>query len=344
MKLQRFLLTIVLPLGLVGCQTSLQKAAENGQTRRVEQIIARGADVNALDAEGRTALDRAAANDRVEIVQSLLNHGANPNQANRDGMTPLHLAAREGRSASASALLARGAEVNGLDSEGWTPLMYAAYNGFTGVARVLLSQGAGVNLKSKNGYSALSLAADKNQEAMVQLLIQSGADVNSADNKGKTAAFYTESDNVLIMLKNAGAKIQEIVPSSLAGKTITFDYSTSRGLSSEDCGYTWREENGGSRTSYRLTSTRNSGRRPETEDVGNGGWIAYIRGSDGYKQTTSYDYRKTGRDTAELTTSGIESFNTYVLRFDSPTSGTASSEGDGETFAWKYSGIRFSIK
>lgn len=344
MKLQRFLLTVVLPLGLVGCQTSLQKAAENGQTRRVEQIIARGADVNALDAEGRTALDRAAANDRVEIVQSLLNHGANPNQANRDGMTPLHLAAREGRSASASALLARGAEVNGLDSEGWTPLMYAAYNGFTGVARVLLSQGAGVNLKSKNGYSALSLAADKNKEAMVQLLIQSGADVNSADNKGKTAAFYTESDNVLIMLKNAGAKIQETVPSSLAGKTITFDYSTSRGLSSEDGGYTWREDNGGSRTSYRLTSTRNSGRRFGNEDVGNGTWIAYMRDSGGYKETTSYDYQKTGRDTARLTTSEIESFSTYVLRFDSPTSGTASNEGGGEGCGWKYSGIRFSIK
>lgn len=344
MKLQRFLLTIVLPLGLVGCQTSLQKAAENGQTRRVEQIIARGADVNALDAEGRTALDRAAANDRVEIVQSLLNHGANPNQANRDGMTPLHLAAREGRSASASALLARGAEVNGLDSEGWTPLMYAAYNGFTGVARVLLSQGAGVNLKSKNGYSALSLAADKNQEAMVQLLIQSGADVNSADNKGKTAAFYTESDNVLIMLKNAGAKIQETAPSSLVGKTITFDYSTSRGLFSEDGGHTWREDNGGSRTSYRLTSTRSSGRRSETEDVGDGTWIAYIRDSDGYKQTTSYDYRKTGRDTARLTISGIESFSTYVLRFDSPTSGTASDEGGSEGGEWKNSGIRFSIK
>ena len=344
MKLQRFLLTVVLPLGLVGCQTSLQKAAENGQTRRVEQIIARGADVNSLDAEGRTALARAAANDREEIVQSLLNHGANPNQANRDGMAPLHLAAREGRSASASALLARGAEVNSTTPKGWTPLMFAAVNGYTGVARVLLDHGAGVNIKSNNGDAALDLAAYENREAMVQLLIQRGANVNSTDKKGKTAADYTESDNILIMLKNAGAKIQETVPSSLAGRTITFDYSTARCLFSEDGGYTWREDNGGSRTSYRLTSTRNSGRRSRTEDVGDGGWIAYIRYSDGYKQTTSYDYRKTGRDTAELTTSGIESFSTYVLRFDSPTSGTASNEGGSEGGEWKNSGIRFSIK
>ncbi|MGN0821871.1 MAG: ankyrin repeat domain-containing protein [Akkermansia sp.] len=343
MKLQRFLLTVVLPLGLVGCQTSLQKAAENGQTRRVEQIIARGADVNSLDAEGRTALDRAAANDRVEIVQSLLNHGANPNQANRDGMAPLHLAAREGRSASASALLARGAEVNGLDSDGRTPLMYAAYNGFTGVARVLLSQGAGVNLKSKNGYSALTLAADKNQEAMVQLLIQSGADVNSTDNKGKTAAFYTESDNVLIMLKNAGAKIQETVPSSLAGKTITFDFASAECILSDDGGITWQVDRGNRPVSYRMTATRNT-RGGGTSTVGTGDQIAYRQDSDGYRATTSYSYRKTGRDTATLIFPGYEWENVYNLRFDTPTSGTATCEGAEESMEWKQSGIRFRIR
>lgn len=44
----------------------LRKAAANGLTERVEQIIAKGANVNTVDSEGWLALSRAAANTFIE--------------------------------------------------------------------------------------------------------------------------------------------------------------------------------------------------------------------------------------------------------------------------------------
>ncbi|MCI7698522.1 MAG: ankyrin repeat domain-containing protein [Akkermansia sp.] len=295
MKVSRLLLSLVLPLGMVSCQTSLQKAAANGQTKRVEQIIAKGVNVNTVDSEGWLALSRAAANDRVEVIQTLLNHGANPNMANSNGWTPLHAAAREGRSAAASALLARGAQVNIVTPDGWTPLMFAAVNGYTGVARVLLDHGAGVNIKSNNGDAALDLAADKNREAMVQLLIQRGANVNSTDRKGKTAADYTESNNILIMLKNAGAKIpaRDLAPSSIAWKVVELQGVLNRSVVSFSIGS--RLEPGASSYNW------------------NGVTDAY---------TNYFEYTKTGAQTATIRTGhGAQYSTTLSLVFDTPSSG-----------------------
>ena len=295
MKVSRLLLSLVLPLGMVSCQTSLQKAAANGQTKRVEQIIAKGANVNTVDSEGWLALSRAAANDRVEVIQTLLNHGANPNMANSNGWTPLHAAAREGRSAAASALLARGAQVNIVTPDGWTPLMFAAVNGYTGVARVLLDHGAGVNIKSNNGDAALDLAADKNREAMVQLLIQRGANVNSTDKKGKTAADYTESNNILIMLKNAGAKIpaRDLAPSSIAWKVVELQGVFNRSVVSFSIG-------------SRLEPGSNSYN-----------WDGV---TDAY--TNYFVYTKTGAQTATIRTGhGAQYSTTLSLVFDTPSSG-----------------------
>lgn len=295
MKVSRLLLSLVLPLGMVSCQTSLQKAAANGQTKRVEQIIAKGANVNTVDSEGWLALSRAAANDRVEVIQTLLNHGANPNMANSNGWTPLHAAAREGRSAAASALLARGAQVNIVTPDGWTPLMFAALNGYTGVARVLLDHGAGVNIKSNNGDAALDLAAAKNREAMVQLLIQRGANVNSTDKKGKTAADYTESNNILIMLKNAGAKIpaRDLAPSSIAWKVVEMQGVFNRSVVSFSIG-------------SRLEPGSN-----------NYNWDGV---TDAY--TNYFVYTKTGAKTATIRTGhGGQYSTTLSLVFDTPSSG-----------------------
>ena len=295
MKVSRLLLSLVLPLGMVSCQTSLQKAAANGQTKRVEQIIAKGANVNTVDSEGWLALSRAAANDRVEVIQTLLNHGANPNMANSNGWTPLHAAAREGRSAAASALLARGAQVNIVTPDGWTPLMFAAVNGYTGVARVLLDHGAGVNIKSNNGDSALDLAADENHEAMVQLLIQRGANVNSTDKGGKTAADYTESNNILIMLKNAGAKIpaRDLAPSSIAWKVVEMQGVFNRSV-----------------VSFSIGSSLEPGSN-------NYNWDGV---TDAY--TNYFVYTKTGAKTATIRTGhGGQYSTTLSLVFDTPSSG-----------------------
>jgi uncharacterized protein len=108
---------------------------------RVEKLLAHGADVSAVDADGDTALHGAAKSGNVEILRLLLDKGANPNATNRQGGTPLMWTAVFGHGEAARLLLSRGADASVKDNDGVTAAEWAVRNKRENV-RVLL--------KSKN--------------------------------------------------------------------------------------------------------------------------------------------------------------------------------------------------
>jgi ankyrin repeat protein len=113
------------------------------QTRRnalVEQLIARGAAVNARDFAGRTPLHEAAGG-RGELVSVFLRHGAEVNARDKGGVTPLHRAAQYGDDATITTLLKAGAAVNAVDRHGATPMDYAVGNGMEDTVILLLEHG-----------------------------------------------------------------------------------------------------------------------------------------------------------------------------------------------------------
>lgn len=74
-------------------QTSpLRLAASRGHTECVEELLSRGAEVNA-DPGGSTALHDACVGGHTVCVQLLLSYGADPEVLSADGSTPLHLCA-----------------------------------------------------------------------------------------------------------------------------------------------------------------------------------------------------------------------------------------------------------
>src|SRR5207249_1100040 len=74
-------------------KTALHCAAENGQAKMIEVLLARNAAVNLMDHEGRTPLHFAAQRGQTEIVQLLLAKGAEVNaRASTFDPTPLSLA------------------------------------------------------------------------------------------------------------------------------------------------------------------------------------------------------------------------------------------------------------
>jgi ankyrin repeat protein len=116
--------------------TPLYKAAFNGNREVAELLIAKGANVNALDSKGSSPLHISASskdvvfnknilNGRIEVAKILLSKGAPIDAKDNNGSTALHIAAREGSQRIAELLIVEGADVNARDNNNRTPLELA---------------------------------------------------------------------------------------------------------------------------------------------------------------------------------------------------------------------------
>ena len=106
-----------------GASSEIWSAARYGDTEAIQQHLADGADINAIDRMyGMSPLSWAAILGHTEAVELLLQRGADVNIMDRDGSTPLHGAAFLGRTEVAQRLIENGADVNAKNSEGNTPV------------------------------------------------------------------------------------------------------------------------------------------------------------------------------------------------------------------------------
>lgn len=214
---------LCLPLLLAGCSLvtrsnapppppPLTRAVSKGDTATVRALLAKGADVQARDAHGRTALMYAAENGDPTIVQALLTNGADVNARDWQGWTALIYAAENGDITTAQTLLAHKAHVNAKsESTGWTALMSAAARGRLSVAQALLASGAEANSRDKDDQTALIMAVQQGYTAVVQALLEGGADVHVKNKEGKTALAIAEAQGfskIAQLLKQADTRGQ----------------------------------------------------------------------------------------------------------------------------------------
>jgi len=197
----------------------------SGDLQAVEDLLARGADVNAKGEMGWSALHLAAMEGHKDIAKLLIEKGADVSAKSKSGSgsTPLHVAAYKGYRDVAELLIAGGADVNAKDErdflalhlaagfghkdivelliekgadvnaraerstwdEGMTALHGVCAHGRKDIAELLIAKGADVNAKSKNGSTPLHVAATEGYRDVAELLITKGADVNAKDNYGR---------------------------------------------------------------------------------------------------------------------------------------------------------------
>ncbi len=168
----------------------LFRAADEGCTTIVRELLDRGASVFARDRVSNTALLYAAHSGHKELVELLLDRGADINHANLDGSTALARAIARRRHDVARLLLERGASTAGLAPHGSTLLATAAFEGDEQLVRVLLDHHSDPNEPDGTGKGPLVYAAAKGLTPIVQLLLDAGADVNRVYAHNLTALMW----------------------------------------------------------------------------------------------------------------------------------------------------------
>jgi ankyrin repeat protein len=114
------------------------RAALDGNTERVRELIRQGADINQRDDNDRTALMFAVINRHYETMKVLLEYGADVNaKSNKEG-TALMAAALAGDLQMVQALLDKGADVHArLPDTNESAVTIAASHGYDEIVRLL---------------------------------------------------------------------------------------------------------------------------------------------------------------------------------------------------------------
>jgi ankyrin repeat protein len=169
------------------CETPLIAAVHKRDSAEAIRLIKSGVGLNAKPCDV-TALFEAIVYGETNVVEELLAKGADPNALDSVNASPLSAAAFYCREEILPLLITRGANIDSVDSDGYSALMGSTQNCTDGAfAAVLLRFGAKVNLKAKNGASALTVAAFYGNEDAVHVLVAAGADLAAEEGDEGTA-------------------------------------------------------------------------------------------------------------------------------------------------------------
>ncbi|HUH59945.1 MAG TPA: ankyrin repeat domain-containing protein [Candidimonas sp.] len=123
--------------------------------------------LNAININRETPLMYLAVLGQTKRAQDLIKRGA---QVNRLGWTPLQYAASTGQIETAKMLLAHQAIVNAPGPDGTTALMMAAHSGSVGMVQLLLDHGADVTTRNLQKLDAADWAREKKHTALAAQL------------------------------------------------------------------------------------------------------------------------------------------------------------------------------
>jgi ankyrin repeat protein len=169
----------------VDSSTALMYAAASGQFACAEQLLNAGADITAINDQGRTALyyaSKSGNHDLETLLQAHLNGASDPEVFNQEDLSQkLNQAAKKGNVSLVKELLKKGAPLNN------GALIEAAKFGQLACVEELIAANAQVDYTDSKNNTALILAATKNHAPCVLALVAAEANIHHKNNDNRTA-------------------------------------------------------------------------------------------------------------------------------------------------------------
>jgi len=167
-------------------KTALHLASYGEYTSTVKILVEHNADLTIADKRGSTALHEAV--DKAEIVEILLGKGTDIDVLDNEGRTPMLLSASRGKLESLELLLKHGGDLWKPDGNGWTPLHVACSDGQIRIVEAILAKNnCKPELKDNFGCTPLWLAVQNGHKEVVEMLLRRpDVNMNQQNNDKKT--------------------------------------------------------------------------------------------------------------------------------------------------------------
>ncbi|XP_041479668.1 E3 ubiquitin-protein ligase MIB2-like isoform X1 [Lytechinus variegatus] len=156
----------------LGIDFELLRAAENGELRRVSEILSSSPEKVNVKVGGKSALHKASLRGHRDVVKALLQAGADIEITTDGGHTPLHLAVEGDKPAVTKYLLEEGADINKVNVRNRSPLHRAAIRNHVDCARILINHGCNVNVQDYQKDTPLHDTITKTSVDVAELLLK----------------------------------------------------------------------------------------------------------------------------------------------------------------------------
>ncbi|XP_055620117.1 protein phosphatase 1 regulatory subunit 16A isoform X4 [Toxorhynchites rutilus septentrionalis] len=205
--------------------TALHQCCIDDNAEMLNLLLDFGANVNAQDSERWTPLHAAATCGHLNLVKILIARGANLLSVNADGNMPYDICddeealdyieaemskrgvtqelIDETRAATETQMLkdlqdiaAQGGDLEVPDSQGATPLHIASANGYTRAVEFLLEQHVSTDAVDHDLWTPVHAAACWGHLEVLEMLAQSGADLNAKNKNDETPSDICEDPEI----------------------------------------------------------------------------------------------------------------------------------------------------
>ncbi|KFA79857.1 hypothetical protein S40288_10302 [Stachybotrys chartarum IBT 40288] len=191
-------------------ESRLYYTCQAGLFSVTQELIIKGADVNALGGRYGNALQAASNEGHDEIVKLLLQKGADINAQGGIYGNALQAASNEGHDEIVKLLLQKGADINAQGGTYGNALQVASLRGHGKIMKLLLQKGVDINAQGGIYGNALQAASLRGHSKIVKLLLQKGADVNAQGGEygsALQAASYQGNYEIVKLLLDKGADV-----------------------------------------------------------------------------------------------------------------------------------------